>query len=433
MYGSLCVVCGIAAMVYLFEFRAHRARAARGERLWRWHGSFLMCMVAGFLTSMLKLAFYCAYKWQQKAPELLSAPKTSRMASSLSSQMWTMYAMYRVFKPLCFASTLAAKVLILTRMLSLISIGRSSRARRFVARVELGMALFAAASSLVACIIMFGSSEQSFAAAAAFALAADSAGNATVAAEALVIARTRSDSSNVWNSANNSFEVGFYFAYLAACISITVAVFRTMRDMLQNIQAQKLLLDDLSPTVASVGEHVQLQDIAVVQAGTASRQTIDRLQTEQMRLHSINDAADQKLQRLRDVLRRISLNCVVIVTTTLFGSLFLAMSAAQGLLPSTPPPPCAAAAGACDACELQRNTRHTSHLTPHTSHLTPHTSHLTPHTSHLTPHTSHLTLCMHITVSRSSHACHTSPLTLFPTLSSRVTLCLHVTHRRGCC
>jgi hypothetical protein len=363
MYGSLCAACSVAAIIYALEFRAHRNRASDGARRWPWHGSFFICMVAGFAMSALKSAFYSAYKWQQKAPDRLSAPKLSQLVSALNAQMWTVYAWYRIFKPLCFTFTLAAKVLILNRMLSIISVGRSSRARQFFRGAEVCSIVFTALSSLVTCILMFGSSAESFAAAAAFARAADNGSNDTAVKRELAIAVSKGESSTIWNSANNSFEVGFYIIYLVSCAGITAAVFHTMRAMLQSIEAQKLFLDDIAFQNGGNGDDAaEAQGISMQAIEDASRQLSHRSQSEQLRLVAINDAADHKSKRLRDLLRKVALNCIVVVITTLFGSIFKAINAAQGMLPSTPPPPCPPSADACDACELKPSTRLATHF-----------------------------------------------------------------------
>jgi len=132
-----------------------------------------------------------------------------------------MYALYRVAKPLCFTTTLIAKVLILGRMLSLISVGRSPRARKFVSRVEAAAVVFAVAASVVTSVLMWGSATRSFAAADAFARAASAAGNASAVAEALAVAKSKGDSSNEWNAFNNSFEVSFYALYASPPLILT--------------------------------------------------------------------------------------------------------------------------------------------------------------------------------------------------------------------
>jgi hypothetical protein len=343
MYGGLAVILAIAAVVLAAQYRAHRIDKAGDAQPWKWQSYYLLFMLAGFIASIFKLSFYCAYKWQQKAPELVSAPKSSPLAHALNARLWTVYALYRVIKPVSFAFTLAARVLILARMLSLISVGRSPRARRAVARVESAGLVFAALSSFVACLTMWASAVQTFDAAAAFARAADAAANnitapsallAAAAKDALAVAASKSESSTEWNSANNSFEVAFYALYSSSCAVITAAVLYTMRSLKRNIESQKLLLDDLSKE--SLGDAC----------------ANDRASADSNRLISINDVADRKTQRLQAVLRKIALNCVVVLSTALFGMLFMSLNAAQGLQPSAPPPPCPAAAKACDSCEL---------------------------------------------------------------------------------
>ena len=341
MYGSLGVVLAIAAVVLAVQYRAHRNRKAGGAQPWKWQSYYLLFMLAGFVASILKLSFYCAYKWQQKAPERAAAPKSSPLAHALNARLWTVYALYRLAKPVSFSFTLVAKVLILSRMLSLISLGRSPRARRAVARVEIASLVFAALSSLVACLTMWVSSAQSFDAAAAFARAADaatsnmtapSASLAAATKHALAVAASKSELSNEWNSANNSFEVAFYAVYSSSCAAVAAAVFYSMRFMMRSIESQKLLLDDLS--MESVGGNCAPEG-----------------SWDSKRLISINDVADRKTRRLRDVMRKIALNCVVVLVTALFGMLFKSLNAAEGVLPSAPPPPCPVTAKACDACE----------------------------------------------------------------------------------
>jgi hypothetical protein len=340
MYGSLGVVLAIAAVVLAVQYRAHRNRKAGGAQPWKWQGYYLLFMLAGFAASILKLSFYCAYKWQQKAPERAAAPKSSPLAHALNARLWTVYALYRLAKPVSFSFTLAAKVLILSRMLSLISVGRSPRARRAVALVESASLIFAALSSLVACLTMWVSAAQSFEAAAAFARAADAATNnitapsaslAAAAKNALAVAASKSELSNEWNSANNSFEVAFYALYSSSCSAVAAAVFYAMRFMMQNIESQKLLLDDL-----------KLESASGASDGA----------TDRKRLISINDVAERKARRLRAVMRKIALNCIVVLATALFGMIFKSLNAAEGLQPSAPPPPCPATAKACDSCEF---------------------------------------------------------------------------------
>jgi hypothetical protein len=343
MYGSLGVVLAIAAVVLAVQYRAHRNRKAGGAQPWKWQGHYLLFMLAGFAASILKLSFYCAYKWQQKAPERAAAPKSSPLAHTLNARLWTVYALYRLAKPVSFSFTLAAKVLILSRMLSLISVGRSPRARRAVACVETASLIFAALSSLIACLTMWVSAAQSFDAAAAFARAADASTNnisapsallTAAAKNALAVAASKSELSNEWNSANNSFEVAFYALYSSSCSAVAAAVFYAMRFMMQNIESQKLLLHDL-----------KLESVSSASTSASGA-------TDSKRLISINDFAERKARRLRVVMRKIALNCVVVLATALFGMIFKSLNAAEGLQPSAPPPPCPATAKACDSCEL---------------------------------------------------------------------------------
>ena len=93
---------------------------------------------------------------------------------------------------------------------------------------------------------------------------------------------------------------------------MTAAVFHTMRALLLSIQSQTLLLNDISPE-----DH--------------DPPTTERAGTERVRLVAINDAAGQKSRVLRVVLRKMALNCSVIVATAVFGMLYKVIVAAQGV------------------------------------------------------------------------------------------------------
>ena len=98
---------------------------------------------------------------------------------------------------------------------------------------------------------------------------------------------------------------------------MTAAVFHTMRALLQNISAQKLLLDDVA-------------------TGSDNYSDQPRAATEHSRLVAINGIADQKSQQLRAVLRKMALNCAVIVVGAVFGVVFLSLNAAQGVSAAPP-------------------------------------------------------------------------------------------------
>jgi len=91
-----------------------------------------------------------------------------------------------------------------------------------------------------------------------------------------------------------------------------------MRALLQNITAQKMLLDDVDTAADNNSDQA-------------------RAATEHSRLVAINSIADQKSQQLRAVLRKMALNCAVIVIGAVFGVVFMSLNAAQGV--RAPPPP----------------------------------------------------------------------------------------------
>ena len=276
-----------------------------------------------------------------------------------------MYAMYRAVKPICFSCLLAAKVLILGRMLSLVSVAKSPRARRLVSRMETAGLIFSAASSTVACVTMWISTSESFATAGAFARAAGADGNATAVAAFLAISKSKLEAANAWNAYNQSFEGVFYAVYSAACVAMTTVVFHTMRALLQNIESQKLLLDSVSePQTSRESEEANLASLV-----------------------AINDIANQKSQQVRLVLRKIALNCCAIVLGAFFGIIYRVLCTFAGLLPSTPPsPPCPAGASKCDECELMMwLSVHKSRVARCTWHTTFHPLLVTVHTSRGTP------------------------------------------------
>jgi hypothetical protein len=125
-----------------------------------------------------------------------------------------------------------------------------------------------------------------------------------------------------FNRHNNTFLLGFYSVYASACVVTAAIVFQALSALLKNIEAQKMVLDALDESEASV------------------------------QLATINDIADQKSKRLQIVLRKVVLNCCVVVVAALFSLLIDSISVAEGMLADKPPPPCPAAATQCDACEL---------------------------------------------------------------------------------
>ena len=90
MYTSLCVVACVAACIYSFQYRAHKASASPGDRSWRWQNHFYLLMAAGFVMMAMKSAFFCAWMWLRKNPDLLSSAKSSPLACNLLADVWTM-------------------------------------------------------------------------------------------------------------------------------------------------------------------------------------------------------------------------------------------------------------------------------------------------------------------------------------------------------
>jgi hypothetical protein len=232
-----------------------------------------------------------------------------------------MYSAYRLLKPLAFSFSVVTRVLVLGRMLSLISVAKSARVRRIVARFETCGVLFSAASSAVSCVLMWMSTAQTFQAAGAYALAAAAADNSTARDAALKTASTVANSSSRLNENNNSFLLGFYSVYATVCVLVAAVVFHTLRSMLNSIEQQKLLLDELD----------------------------DSEETKQLAV--INAVAQEKTLRLRTVLRKVALNCSVVVVAALFSLWIDSFSVVGGLMGQKPPPPCPKDAGECDECE----------------------------------------------------------------------------------
>jgi hypothetical protein len=231
-----------------------------------------------------------------------------------------MFAVYRLFKPLAFSFSLITRVLVLGRMLSLVSVAKSRQKRLAAERVEVAGLLFAAASSLASCVLMWRSTQLTFEAASSFSDAALS-NDPSSRNLAFQSASSAATSAARMNELNNSFLLGFYSLYAAACVALAAVVLQSMRVMLRNIDSQKLLLDE-------IGSEVETE-----------------------RLSRINDVVDYKAMKIRITMRKVVLNCGVVVLAALFSLWIDSFSVAGGLQGSTPPPPCPSAAGPCDECE----------------------------------------------------------------------------------
>jgi hypothetical protein len=235
-----------------------------------------------------------------------------------------MLAVYRLFKPLAFSFSLITRVLVLGRMLSLVSVAKSARMRVTVARVEVAGLLFAAASSLVSCVLMWRSTQLTFEAASSFsdaaALSSDPSSR-NLAFQSASSADVAGTSASRMNELNNSFLLGFYSLYAAACVVLAAVVLQNLRAMRRNVDSQKLLLDE-------IGSEVEMQ-----------------------RLSRINDVVNYKAMKLRIIMRKVVLNCSVVVLAALFSLWIDSFSVAGGLRPTAPPPPCPSGAGICDECE----------------------------------------------------------------------------------
>jgi hypothetical protein len=206
-------------------------------------------------------------------------------------------------------------------MLSLVSVARSPRIRKAVARIEVAGLVFAIASSAVSCVLSWMSAASTFQTAAAYLAASSWARvNSSSARDAAVqTALTARNSGTNLDRYNNAFLLGFYTIYATACIGFTVVVFRTLRTLLHSIDSQKLLLDELC-----AAENVQLA--------------------------AINEVAEQKSVKVRTVMKKIVMNCCVVVLAALFSIWIDSFSVMDANLPS--PPPCPIDAGMCDACEV---------------------------------------------------------------------------------
>jgi hypothetical protein len=228
---------------------------------------------------------------------------------------------YRLLKPLAFSCSLITRVLILGRMLSLVSVARSPRVRKAISRIEVAGLVFAVASSVVSCVLSWRSAAFTFQTAEAYIAASSwAAVNSSSARDAAVqTAVTARTSGNNLDRYNNAFLLGFYSIYAAACIGFTAVVFLTLRTLLRSIESQKLLLDELRTD-------------------------------EDERLAAINQVAEQKSVKVRTVMKKVVMNCCVVVIAALFSIWIDSFSVMDANLPS--PPPCPIDAGICDACEF---------------------------------------------------------------------------------
>jgi hypothetical protein len=227
--------------------------------------------------------------------------------------------MYRLLKPLAFSFSLVTRVLILGRMLSLVSVTRSSRMRNVVWRVQVAGLIIAVASSIVSCVLMWIATVFTFRSAHAYSVAANVVNSSSSVDLAFRTAISARDFSNYLDRLNNSFLLGFYSIYAAACIVVTAVVFQILRVLLQNVESQKLLLDALR-------------------------------MPENTKLAAINNVADQKLEKVRTILKKVALNCSVVVIAALFSILIDSFSVMDGNAPS--PPPCPSDANLCDECKV---------------------------------------------------------------------------------
>ena len=89
MYGSLCVVAAAAALAFAVEYHKHRS-ASKSANQWRFQGCFLLCAAAGLVLASLKCAFFLAFRWLQKSPEIRAAPKSSALLYSITSEYYNM-------------------------------------------------------------------------------------------------------------------------------------------------------------------------------------------------------------------------------------------------------------------------------------------------------------------------------------------------------
>ena len=91
VYGTLCVLSSVVAVIYAIDYHKHRASASKVAKPWAFQGCFLLCMVAGLVLAALKCAFFLAFRWKQKSPELNAAAQSSSLLFSLLADMFTMY------------------------------------------------------------------------------------------------------------------------------------------------------------------------------------------------------------------------------------------------------------------------------------------------------------------------------------------------------
>ncbi len=134
----------------------------QGANRWGYQGLFLLSTLAGLIMAALKCAFFLAFRWQQKSPELQAAPRSSPLSYSLIAGYYQVFAVYRLIKPAAFSLSLITRVLVLTRVMSLVSVSRSQRVRRIIERAEVCGLIFAAASSVVSCVLMWVSTSYTF-------------------------------------------------------------------------------------------------------------------------------------------------------------------------------------------------------------------------------------------------------------------------------
>jgi hypothetical protein len=222
-----------------------------------------------------------------------------------------------MFKPLAFSFSLVTRVLILGRMLSLVSVVRSHRIRNIFWRVEVAGLIFAVVSSIVSCVLMWMATAFTFRTAEVYYIVSTVVNSSSIIDLTIQSGIAARDFGNYLDRLNNSFLLGFYSIYATACIIISALVFRTLRAMRQNLESQKLLLNELRTP-------------------------------EDVQLAAINDVADQKSVKLHQVLKKIVLNCCVVMIAALFSIWIDSFSVMDVNGPS--PPPCPSDANVCDEC-----------------------------------------------------------------------------------
>jgi hypothetical protein len=83
------------------DYRKHRTSASKVAKPWAFQGCFLLCMLAGLTLAALKCAFFLAFRWKQKSPELNAAAQSSSLSFSLIADVFIMYGfMPRMRAPL---------------------------------------------------------------------------------------------------------------------------------------------------------------------------------------------------------------------------------------------------------------------------------------------------------------------------------------------